>query len=272
MTETMEATEQPDLLEDFEATSLPLWREALVGVEWLSLRASGVYRCIGVPRGDGSAVIVVPGFLGSDRYLRDLYSWLGRLGYSAYLSGIGRNIECPNVLMERLLATIDAAQSETELRVHLIGHSLGGVLARSAATLYPERVASVITMASPFRGVRAHPLILQAAAFFRRRIHARSNARVPVECYSGYCRCAAVEALRSSFPETVRQTAIFTKRDGVVDWNYCYSGDPDVDIEVSGSHVGLVFNPNVYGHIAQRLSAAAEGAALEPRSGFQTFG
>lgn len=264
---------QSDTLEEFEATSLPLWREALVGVEWLSLRASPVYRCIGVVQGDGSAVVVIPGFLGSDRYLRDLYGWLGRLGYRPYMSGIGRNVECPNILMERLRGTIDLAREESGGAVHLLGHSLGGVLALSAACLYPQHVKSVITMASPFRGVRAHPLILQAAAFFRRRIHGRTEGpRVPAECYSGFCRCETVDALRQPFPDSVHQTAIYTKNDGVVDWNYCLTGNAAADIEVSGTHVGLVFNPRVYRHIAERLAAASLRRPLEEPGKFQTFG
>lgn len=262
-----------ETIEEFEATSLPLWREVLVGVEWLSLRASAVYRCIGVTPGDGSAVVVIPGFLGSDRYLRDLHSWLGRLGYRPYLSGIGRNVECPNVLMQRLRGTMDLAREESGGAVHLIGHSLGGVLARSAASLYPQDVRSVITMASPFRGVRAHPLILQAAAFFRRRIHGRTEGpRVPVECYSGFCRCEAVDSLRQPFPASVHQTAIYTKNDGVVDWNYCLTGDAGTDIEVSGTHVGLVFNPVVYRHIAERLAVASLAAPPVQSRKFQLFG
>jgi pimeloyl-ACP methyl ester carboxylesterase len=262
-----------DTLEDFEAASVPLWREVLAGVEWLSLRASPVYRCISVAPGDGSAVVVIPGFLGSDGYLRDLYSWLGRLGYRPYMSGIGRNVECPNILMERLRGTINLAREECGGAVHLLGHSLGGVLARSAASLYPQDISSVITMASPFRGVRAHPLILQAAAFFRRRIHGRAEGPpVPVECYSGFCRCEAVDSLRQPFPSSVRQTAIYTKRDGVVDWNYCLTGDAETDIEVSGTHVGLVFNPTVYRHIAERLAAAIPEAPPHRSGMFQTFG
>lgn len=265
--------EQPDTIEEFESTALPLWREALVGVEWLALRASGVFRCIGVPRGDGSGVVVIPGFLGSDRYLGDLHGWLGRLGYEPYMSGIGRNVECPNILLGRLRKTMAAAYEETGGPIHLIGHSLGGVLARSAAGLHPDQVASVITMASPFRGVRAHPLILQAAAFFRRRIHDRSEGpRVPAECYSGFCRCEAVDTLRQPFPETVHQTAIYSKHDGVVDWNYCRTGDPDTDIEVASSHVGLVFNPRVYRHVARRLAAAAERPVPHEPPKFRTFG
>jgi pimeloyl-ACP methyl ester carboxylesterase len=260
--------------EEFESAALPLWREALVGVEWLSLRASGVFRCIGVPAGDGSGVVVIPGFLGSDRYLAELHNWLGRLGYRPYMSGIGRNVDCPNVLMGRLLETVGQAHADTGGRVHLIGHSLGGVLARGAGTIRPDWIASVITMASPFRGVRAHPLILQAAAFFRRRVHTRRDRpEAPVECYSGFCQCQAVDALRQPFPASVQQTAIYTKRDGVVDWNFCVSGDADTDIEVSGTHVGLVFNPRVYRHIAERLAAASpRPRQRRGRATFRTFG
>ncbi len=246
--------------ERFQAMGLPLWREALLGLEWLALRASPVYRGIGVPHGEGSAVVLVPGFLGSDRYLGDLYAWLRRIGYEPHMSGIGRNIECPNVLTEQLRETIEHAQGQTGGRVHLVGHSLGGVLARAAAARWPQFVASVITMASPFRGVRAHPLLLEAAALIRGRIMARSEDPAALQaCYTGYCSCDFLESLRRPFPASVAQTAIFTKTDGVVDWRRCINEDPDTDIEVAGTHVGLVFNPQVYRHIAERL-ALARGA------------
>jgi hypothetical protein len=81
---------------------------------------------------------------------------------------------------------------------------------------------------------------------------------MPAGCYSGFCECQAVDALRQPFPSSVRQTAIFTKNDGIVDWNFCVNDDPEADVEVSGSHVGLVFNANVYRHIAERLAEAAD--------------
>lgn len=40
----------------------PILREALWGIDWLALRASSVYYGWNVPRGDGSAVILIPGF------------------------------------------------------------------------------------------------------------------------------------------------------------------------------------------------------------------
>ncbi|MET0850426.1 MAG: hypothetical protein ABW020_04770, partial [Candidatus Rokuibacteriota bacterium] len=99
--------------------AVPLWREALFGVDLVSLHASPTFFGCGVPRGDGSAVVLVPGFLGSDWYLLDLYYWLRRMGYRAYLSRMGRNAECLDVLMGRLLATLDTARAETAGKVHL---------------------------------------------------------------------------------------------------------------------------------------------------------
>ena len=53
-------------------------------------------------------------------------------------------------------------------KIHLIGHSLGGIIARSVAAQRPDDVASVITLASPFRGTVAHRTVLQAAEAVRR--------------------------------------------------------------------------------------------------------
>ncbi|MCH7836784.1 MAG: hypothetical protein IH864_07970, partial [Chloroflexi bacterium] len=89
--------------------ALPIWREALVGMDWLTLRASAVYRGIGIPHGDGSVVVLVPGFLGSDQYLGDMFSWLRRVGYQPYMSGMGRNARCPDVLTNRLIETVKSA-------------------------------------------------------------------------------------------------------------------------------------------------------------------
>ena len=188
----MSASTSPGgFLKDQQSTERPLWREAFVGLDWLALRSSPVFYGLGVPRGDGSAVVVIPGFLGTDIYLQEIYSWLRRIGYRPYMSRIGWNAECINTLVERLSETIGKARLETGGKVHLVGHSLGGVLARSATALTPERIASVITLGSPFRGIRSHPLVLQAGERVRARIH-RKNGHNQPDCYTGYCRCDAV--------------------------------------------------------------------------------
>lgn len=249
------ATLDKPIDEEFRATSdLPLWREALLGIDWLSLRMSPVYRGIGVPRGDGSGVVVIPGFMGSDQYLGDMYAWLKRIGYQPYLSGIGRNAECPDVLTNRLLRTVQRAYDETGRPIHMIGHSLGGVLARGVATRWPDLVSSVATMGSPFRGVRVHPFVLQTAYLVRGRILGRQNgAEAKRSCYSGQCTCEFVESVKADFPDSVRTVAIYTKTDGIVDWRCCINED-GTDVEVRGTHVGLAFNPQVYRRLAHFLA------------------
>jgi pimeloyl-ACP methyl ester carboxylesterase len=250
------------LEEEFQASSsLPLWREALLGMDWLSLRMSGVYRGVGIPKGDGSAVVVVPGFMGSDQYLGDMNAWLRRIGYTPYTSGIGRNAECPDILTVKLQETLIRAQGETGKKVHLIGHSLGGVLSRSAAARWPKLVASVTTMGSPFRGVRVHPFVLQTAYLVRGRIMTRNNGRTTPHCYSGFCTCEFLTSLRDDFPASIPQQAIYTKTDGVVDWRCCINDDPATNVEVPGTHVGLAFNPRVYKQIATFLA----GSEIKPK-------
>ncbi|MBX9600301.1 MAG: alpha/beta fold hydrolase [Bryobacteraceae bacterium] len=240
--------------EEREAVPLPIWTEALIGIEWLYLRSSPVYWGFGVPHGHGDAVIMIPGFMGSDLYLREMHGWLKRIGYRPFFSGIGVNADCPNILMGKLDKTIDRAWQETARPVHLVGHSLGGMLARSAAARNPFRVASVISLGSPFRGVRAHPAVIQISDLVRDKVQRdRPHLTLP-DCFTGYCGCDFVEGLRGLFPSSVRQTAIYTKSDGIVHWETCMTGDGEIDVEVLGTHSGLAFNPFVYQVIAGRLA------------------
>jgi len=212
-----------------------------------------------VPHGDGSAVVLIPGFLGTDGYLTQLRAWLQRIGYVPYLSGIGLNAECPNLLIQyRLNETIKRALDKTGRKIHLIGHSLGGVIARSVASQHPDQVASVITLAAPFRGTVVHQAVLRAAEMVRKNILREHGKGVLPACYTARCTCNFLNSLRRNVPESVMETAVFTHDDGIVDWRYCITGDPDKDFEVPGTHIGLVFNPTVYTILANRLATAQQ--------------
>lgn len=257
------ACDRKPLIQDATEHEVSLWKEALFGAEYLLLHATPVYYGFGVPRGDGSPVIVIPGFLGTDLYLMELYAWLGRIGYRSYFSGIGLNAECPNLLIrERLNESIDKARGETGRRVHLVGHSLGGIIARSAACQRRDDIASVVTLAAPFRGAAAQKNILRAAEIVRQNILRQHGEDVLPECYTGRCTCEFIDALRSGdLPSCVAETAIYTRSDCVVDWRYCITGDPEVDFEVPGTHLGLVFNASVYSIIATRLAEVTASEA-----------
>lgn len=241
---------------DLEADISP-WTEALFAAEILLLHATPVYYGFGIPRGDDSAVVIIPGFLGTDLYLMELHGWLERIGYRPYFSGIGINAECPNLLVQRQLnKTIERALTETERKIHLIGHSLGGVIARSVAGQRPDDVASVITLASPFRSIVTSRTVFQATEAIRLRILQENGQKVLPDCYTGRCTCNFVDSLKRDVPESMLETAIFTRDDGIVDWRYCVTRNPEADFEVPGTHIGMAFNPSAYAIIAERLAKA----------------
>lgn len=235
----------------------PMWREVFAGWDWLSLHLSPTWAGCGLPRGRGEPVVVVPGFLGSDTYLIELYSWLARMGYRPYFSNIGQNADCPDHLANVLLHTVKLAHEETGQKVRLIGHSLGGMLARTVALEYPEHVAGVISMGSPIRdSVRAHPMILSAVEAIRRgsrRGGAGSN--IKPSCFSGHCTCTFVKNMLAPEAFRVPHFAIFSKHDGVVDWKECMEDDDSLNDEVDSTHVGMAFHPGVYRALARRLAS-----------------
>ncbi len=199
--------------------------------------------------------MLVPGFLGTDLYLSQFAVWLRRIGYQAYYSGISINADCPNLLIRRNLNdAIQKANASSKGKIHLIGHSLGGSLARAAAAQMPERIASVITLAAPIRGIGARTSVMNAADMVRKQILEKHGRGVLPNCYTSRCTCEFFESLRGEIPKPVRQTAIYTKKDGILDWRVCQTGDPSVDFEVSATHIGMVFSPLVYSIVARRLA------------------
>jgi len=248
-------------LAGYEPTSRPIWIEALFPLDWVALHASPVYYGFGVPRGHGEPVILVPGFLGDDRYLTEMHLWLRRIGYRSYFSGIGRNVDCPELLTQRLIMTIEQAYTDTHQPVTIVGHSLGGMLARAAAHRQADKIKQVITMGSPFRSVRAHPLVLSAANFVRSNIvrDRKQRREVTNSCFTPECSCQFVATLREheeqpERPDMFQRNAIFSKCDGVVDWRSCIEDDTSLNREVTATHIGMAFNPDVYRTVGNLLA------------------
>jgi hypothetical protein len=234
----------------------PLWRELFFPFDWMALRASPVYFGCGVARGKGEPVLIVPGFLGNDDYLVEMYGWLQRIGYRPYFSQIGVNADCPDHLARVLLDTVRRARAETGFKPVLIGHSLGGMLARSVAIEYPGEVSGVVVLGSPFKDtVRAHPVIIAAADALR-----RSRGRSPIgrnirpSCFSGHCTCTFVRTMIAPGQIAVPHYSIYSKTDGVVDWTSCREDDPELNTEVTATHIGMAFHPGVYRTLAGRLA------------------
>lgn len=235
-----------------------------MGWEWARLRMSPIYYGIGVPRGDRSPVITVPGFMGSDVYLTEFRWWLTRIGYKAVPSRIGRNIDCLQRSGEKLLTTVEKAWAESGRPVHLIGHSLGGLLARSIAGMVPDKVASITTMGSPIQAIHAHPSVIGLSDLVRENLHMRQDQEeTNPDCFSGKCGCPVVSQVRHPLPESMPVRAIYTKTDGVVLWEVCRDENPDNNIEVSATHCGMAFNASVFQHVARFLKQVSKQQAAQ---------
>jgi pimeloyl-ACP methyl ester carboxylesterase len=204
--------------QDYEEAHVPILSEVLFAAELVLLHAAPLYYGLGIPHGDGSAVVLIPAFLCPDVYLIPLHQWLARIGYKPFFSGIVFNTECPNLLIRRQLnATIENALTKSGRKVHLIGHSLGGIIARAIATQWPADIASVVTLGAPFRGTVVHRSILRAAEMVRHRILSKHGTGVLPDCYTGHCTCGFLESLSGTMPASVLETAVYTEGDGVVD-------------------------------------------------------
>ena len=195
------------------------------------------------PRGDGHPVLVLPGFLASDRSTRPLRAFLRSRGYSAHGWRRGLNWgPWPDVL-PALEARLQDLAARHQRKVSLVGWSLGGVFARALARGAPTTVRQVITLACPLRAFHANNL----GRFFG------SGARA---------QQAMPEILaRAQEPLPVPTTAIVSRSDGIVAWQSCTesSGPLRETIEVRSSHCGMGHHPAALFIVADRLSQAEGG-------------
>lgn len=196
------------------------------------------------PRGDGHPVLVVPSFLRGDRHTLPLRRFLAGCGYAVEGWGLGTNLGPTAAALDGVAALLEAAHRRHGRRVTLIGHSLGGVIARELAKQQPERVRQLVLLASPIRLPIASPLepVYKLLAPWH-----RSDALRPI---------AAMNA-----PPPVPVTALYTTSDGIVAWESCREIDGAMreSIAVRGAHGTMVRNPAAWRIIADRL-AQPEGA------------
>jgi pimeloyl-ACP methyl ester carboxylesterase len=257
-----------------EQLRIPLWREGRVPLERAALLRDDVINSDGVPGGDGSPVLLVPGFLAGDLSLSLMAKWLKRIGYRPCRAGIVANIDCTARAIERLEGHLDRLTERHGRPVTVIGHSRGGSMARVLAVRRPEQVECVISMGSPVTDQLAvHPLV---------RAHVETVALLGSlgmpgmfshGCSYGEC-CEQVRAQAAGpFPDQVGFTSIYSRSDGVVDWRACLDSAAR-HVEVGSSHIGMAVNAEVYRVVADTLafrrSAAARASAarwrLEPPS------
>jgi pimeloyl-ACP methyl ester carboxylesterase len=192
---------------------------------------------------DAAPVVLVPGFLAGDASLTALARALRARGHRTYRSGIHANVDCTARALGQLESRLEAVAERRGRRSTVVGHSLGGLLARGLAVRRPDLVAGIVTLGSPMLAPGAHHVALRRSLDTVVRL---SRVGVPGlmarECVAGDCARTSFDESRLPVPDDVSFTAVYSRRDGIVDWRACI--DPlGTAVEVRSSHLGMVVDP-----------------------------
>jgi dienelactone hydrolase len=205
------------------------------------------------PRGpeDGPPVLVIPGFLATDRTTMDLRRALARAGWRAHPLLLGVNTGAKKDTLDLLEKRLDEICGRG--KVLLVGWSLGGMFARQLAHRCPKKVRAVITLGSPFSG----------------DLKTNTNVR---ELYE---RIAGHDVYQPPFPHLqekppVPTLALWSRRDGIVAPRAARGLKHEVDkaVEIDTHHVGFaVYRPVLSRVVAEirRFLTKVEGRPPELR-------
>ncbi len=213
-------------------------------------------------------VLLVPGFMAGDATLAFMARALRQHGFRTYRSHMHANVGCTLNAAALLETRLESIAIRRGSPVQVVGHSLGGMLARGLAVRRPDLISGIVTMGSPMLAPGAHHVALTRGVDMLVRL---SRAGVPglmsEECVAGSCARQSFDESREPVPADVAFTAIYSRRDGIVDWRACV--DPEATaIEVTASHVGMAVDPRVIAHVVEVLNRVrATDSVLEVDSG-----
>jgi pimeloyl-ACP methyl ester carboxylesterase len=236
-----------------------VWNEARAAEELGRLLFDPLYYGRGVPRGDKRHVLVLPGLFANDFYLEPFHAWLRRIGYRSIRSTLRSNVGCPQRLREQIDEQIGRYARTRPGPIALIGHSRGGILARAIAAELQEDASHLILLGSPVGALMRSPSLAAAARgpapanASVRRASDRARAMLDPDCKVPDCGCPFPADLSRPLDVSTRVLSIYSKDDPIVPrWACPYPGAENV--EVTGTHSGLVYNRAAYRAIADHLA------------------
>jgi triacylglycerol lipase len=233
--------------------------EAQVMGEIAALARDPIFYGRGVPRGDGRLVLVTPGLFGNDVYLQPLRTWLGRIGYRPVRSTLMMNAGCPQRLREQVESTLTRQIERHPGPVALIGHSRGGMLCWAIASQLQDRASHLVLLGSPAPAVVAmmrQGLWMKPGEVATSSVAdagARAMRMLSPECDVPHCGCAYTVDLRRPLSPATHVMSVFSHEDPVVRPSSCRAPDAE-NVEVRGTHSGLVYNRRVLPHVARFLA------------------
>ena len=219
-----------------DAVPPPLWKLVREGIAL----AARFYRSFGRlgERGpaDGQAVMIIPGFVATDRTTLGLQRAFGRAGYRVTGWGLGLNRGAQADTLARIAA--QAERFGRGQKIILVGWSLGGVFAREVAKLRPDLVAKVVTMGSPFSG---DPRCNNAWRLYE-RVAGHPVDNPPLEVDVGT-------------KPPVPTLALWSREDGIVA-PACARGEPgqsDRQVELDCTHMGFGVSGRAFPKIIEAI-------------------
>jgi pimeloyl-ACP methyl ester carboxylesterase len=202
------------------------------------------------PRGpeDGPPVLVIPGFLATDRTTMELRRALARAGWRSHPWMLGMNGGAKANTMDLLQQRLDAIFQDAGQPVLIVGWSLGGMFARELACRSPDKVRAVITLGSPFSG----------------NLKTNNNVRGFYELIAGHdVNLPPFEHFRTKPP--VPTLALWSRKDGIVAPSAArgLAHESDKAVEIDAGHMEFVVSRPVLSRIVsevRRFLTDQEGA------------
>lgn len=189
-------------------------------------------------RGDGRAVLLIPGLLASDARMEPMRAILNRAGFDAHHWGQGRNFGPKADSLDAIDRRVDDIRRMSGGPVTLVGWSLGGLYAREYAKLAAAKVGGVVTMGTPFSG---DPRANHAWRLY--------------QLVSGFPVDQPPFACNREVKPPVPTVALWSQRDGVIlpECAKGRAGERDRAIEVDCTHMGFAAAPEGILAVGQAL-------------------
>lgn len=188
---------------------------------------------------DGRRLMVIPGFLATDRTALGLVRALAAAGWRVSGWGLGMNTGVQRDTLDRIIGRIEPLGGGQP--VVLVGWSLGGIYAREVAKRRPDLVSHVVTLGSPFSG----------------DLRTNNNVRGLYELVAGHpVDRPPIESAVSEKPP-VPTLALWSRRDGIVAPGAARGeeGERDGERELDCSHMGFAVSAAAYPKIVEAVRA-----------------
>lgn len=210
------------------------WNELRLGTDLIASALRGSDE-VAAP-GDDQPVLVLPGFGTNDGAMRLLHRHLRSRGFRTYRWKLGINLGPSVWVMGALAKRVRSIARRSGRPVHLVGWSMGGILARAVAGRCHADVGRVVSLGSPLSGDPDCSWLSSVVSRCTRSLKPRWVQRMLAQSAN------------------VPVTSIYSRRDGVVHWHASAHAAGDVSrVEVDATHLGLVVDRKVFEKVVSAL-------------------